>query len=100
MALVKCQECGKEISDKAPVCPQCGAPVDEGAVSPKKAQSLKGGGTLLIILSIIFEFTGFGEMAPIPGLFIYLMAIGVVMVIIALVEEHRAKQAHHENSRK
>lgn len=99
MALVKCQECGKDVSDKAPVCPHCGAPVDEGAVSPKKAQSLKGGGTLLIILSIIFELTGFGELAPVPGLFIYLMAVGVVMVIAALVVEQRAKQAHHEDNK-
>ena len=24
MALIKCNECGKEISDKAKVCPHCG----------------------------------------------------------------------------
>ena len=24
MALIPCEECGKEISDKAPVCPHCG----------------------------------------------------------------------------
>lgn len=27
MALIKCPECGKEISEKAPVCPNCGCPV-------------------------------------------------------------------------
>jgi DNA-directed RNA polymerase subunit RPC12/RpoP len=27
MALIKCSECGREISDKAEVCPGCGAPV-------------------------------------------------------------------------
>lgn len=27
MAMIKCPECGKEISDKATVCPNCGAPV-------------------------------------------------------------------------
>lgn len=27
MALIKCPECGKEISDKAKSCPNCGAPV-------------------------------------------------------------------------
>lgn len=27
MALIKCPECGKEISDKAASCPQCGCPV-------------------------------------------------------------------------
>jgi hypothetical protein len=28
MALIKCPECGKEISDKAPSCPNCGCPAD------------------------------------------------------------------------
>ena len=28
MALVKCAECGREVSDKAANCPSCGAPVD------------------------------------------------------------------------
>lgn len=27
MALIKCSECGKEISDKASVCPNCGMPL-------------------------------------------------------------------------
>lgn len=27
MALIKCPECGKEISDKAKACPNCGAPI-------------------------------------------------------------------------
>lgn len=27
MALIKCSECGRDISDKATVCPGCGAPV-------------------------------------------------------------------------
>lgn len=28
MALIKCSECGKEFSDKAPACPNCGCPVE------------------------------------------------------------------------
>ena len=27
MAMIKCSECGKDISDKAPACVGCGAPV-------------------------------------------------------------------------
>ena len=27
MALIKCPECGREVSDKAPACPHCGAPI-------------------------------------------------------------------------
>jgi len=34
MALIPCYECSREISDKAPACPQCGAPKKE--VAPKK----------------------------------------------------------------
>ena len=29
MALIKCIECGKEISDKATTCPHCGCPISE-----------------------------------------------------------------------
>lgn len=28
MALIKCTECGKEISDKAQSCPNCGCPIE------------------------------------------------------------------------
>ena len=28
MAMVKCGECGREVSEKASLCPNCGAPVD------------------------------------------------------------------------
>lgn len=28
MALIRCGECGREVSDKAPTCPNCGAPVE------------------------------------------------------------------------
>ena len=29
MALIRCPECGKEISSKADKCPNCGCPVDD-----------------------------------------------------------------------
>lgn len=29
MALIKCEECGKKISNKAKVCPHCGVEIDE-----------------------------------------------------------------------
>ena len=32
MALVKCEECGQTVSDKASVCPHCGAPAGNNAV--------------------------------------------------------------------
>lgn len=32
MALIKCTECGHEISDKANACPNCGCPIEKGHV--------------------------------------------------------------------
>lgn len=29
MALIKCPECGKEVSTQAGKCPNCGAPIDD-----------------------------------------------------------------------
>jgi predicted amidophosphoribosyltransferase len=41
MALVKCYECSKEISDKAPTCPHCGAPKEEQPPRIEKADILE-----------------------------------------------------------
>ena len=35
MALIKCPECGKEISDKAGSCPNCGCPIANAPTSIK-----------------------------------------------------------------
>ena len=32
MALIYCNQCGKQVSDRAQFCPHCGAPVDDKAV--------------------------------------------------------------------
>jgi len=34
MAMIKCPECNREVSDKAPACPQCGAPIAAPVSSP------------------------------------------------------------------
>ncbi len=39
MALIKCPECGKQVSDKASSCPQCGCPISSSVASkPTTAQ--------------------------------------------------------------
>ncbi len=34
MALVKCPDCGKEVSDQAPACPNCGRPIAQTKAGP------------------------------------------------------------------
>lgn len=38
MALIKCQECGQTISDKAVVCPHCGAPINRDSTDSGNGQ--------------------------------------------------------------
>ena len=35
MVLIKCSECGKEISSKAKSCPNCGCPINDESTLPK-----------------------------------------------------------------
>lgn len=49
MALMKCPECGKEVSKDAKMCPQCGHPIK--VERPKKKH-----GCLIAILSVIIFF--------------------------------------------
>lgn len=68
MALVNCSECGKEISDKARVCPHCGYKKEGDLVklvknqkgnlvkyvkNPKNRMPIFGGGIILVFLLII-----------------------------------------------
>jgi len=55
MALVKCKECGEEVSTKAKICPKC------GAKAPKKTSAF----TWLVLIFIIFIVYSVSQ-APTP----------------------------------
>ena len=40
MSMIKCTECGKEISDKATACPHCGCPMTEILSATKEEENL------------------------------------------------------------
>jgi len=52
MALIKCPDCGKEHSDLAPACPQCGRPANNGYNYPQKLAELsrKSANAILVLL--------------------------------------------------
>ena len=39
MALIKCPECGKKVSDQAPACPHCGNPNIAAPASPQNSEA-------------------------------------------------------------
>jgi uncharacterized membrane protein YvbJ len=43
MAMIYCNECGKEISDKADKCPHCGCPVFKNTEMQNQIQKSKEG---------------------------------------------------------
>lgn len=47
MALIRCDECGKEISDKAAACPGCGYPIID--LSSRSAKNAGVDTTLTIV---------------------------------------------------
>lgn len=56
MSLIKCDECGKEISDKATTCPNCGCPVQQitTKIQPNPPIVKKRGHGCLIPVLIVF----------------------------------------------
>jgi hypothetical protein len=60
MPLVKCPDCQTEVSDRAPTCPKCGAPINSStsAVNPqpvpkKKTSVVTWGCLTLIVLAVL-----------------------------------------------
>lgn len=49
MALIKCKECGHEISDKATSCPNCGAPLSKVQQQNVGCAQVMGAGFLVLI---------------------------------------------------
>jgi ribosomal protein L37E len=62
MALIKCIECGNEVSDKASNCPRCGNPISAKIqtieLTSKKWKMVK---LISVLLIIIGSFMGFGN---------------------------------------
>lgn len=56
MALIKCKECGKEISDKAKVCPNCGAPLEKGEFHKELTAAKRVLIVVIILLLIVILY--------------------------------------------
>lgn len=58
MALIKCPECGKRISDKARKCPNCGFPIKRKNVSILKKNKSNKSIFMIFTLTILFFIVG------------------------------------------
>ena len=69
MALINCNECGKEVSDKAITCPNCGAPIKKdnvyvkrpvGQITPQPKKKTNKGLIICIVIAVILIIGLFG----------------------------------------
>lgn len=84
MALIKCPECGKEISDKAKTCPNCGSPVLQEQSEAKSIASSSSSkpkkNSKLGVAALIFSILGCS------------FIIGVILAIIDLCQKDGKKK--------
>ena len=99
MGLIKCSECGKEVSDKAKSCPNCGAPV--GRSDKTNAFAITGFVFSIIsiffhvyaivpVLACVFSLAAFNDIDTTHekgrGLAVAGLIIGVIYILAALYE--------------
>lgn len=83
MALTKCPDCGKEISDKADACPNCGCPIYKEKKGKGKKKEKDKKESVESILSLVFYFLS-GIFAVSESGLMYITFIAcVVLTIIA-----------------
>ena len=109
MALIKCPECGKEISDKAITCPNCGVPIQQNVVEnlEEATNNYKGNNEnnynyentkpikkektapWIGIISLIIGLIGWVSEPPILSIIIFVAAI--TLAIISFVRNGKLK---------
>src|SRR5216683_1649058 len=92
MALIKCSECNKEISDQAPACPNCGKPTRPRTVAAvlieltsKKWKRIKLIAWISIIVSFFIFMNGLGNGGfnnPITGVGLTCGFASVIMLFV------------------
>lgn len=99
MALIKCPECQKEISDTAPSCPNCGyvlsntSKEDIVKITPTKIQEIqpnKVNGILYITMGVCSIFVGLFLLTIIIGILV--IFTGMFLIYLGKSYMHTSKQ--------
>ncbi len=83
MALIKCAECGRDISDLATACPNCGRPVNVRAVTTIQLTHKKWKASK--VLGIALVFFGFIVVAANVGLGLFFILLGFCLGTIGKI---------------
>lgn len=98
MALIKCPECGKEISERASACPHCGYPINHHSsqqraedYTPKKIMPP----VWLRIIIVVTSFATIPLMIPWVRLFVPLLWLIVLIALEFAPKEKYSKTSCH-----
>lgn len=82
MALIKCSECGKDISEKASACPFCGNPVGGSPVTiqrtNKKWKASSAFGIAIMLIGVLYVGSN-------AGVGVSLLFLGFVIAMYAKI---------------
>lgn len=83
MALIKCPECKREVSDRAMSCPSCACPLERAVTTGATGKKWKG--IQLVSLGAIFLgiLVAFGTAIPLGGAYAGLMIVGGLIGLLA-----------------
>lgn len=70
MALIKCPECGKEVSDNAEICVNCGFPIIKNTNQKKKNKKQSIYGIIGFVVSLVGMCFGLYE-----GIFLWIVSL-------------------------
>ena len=89
MALVKCPECGNEISDTAASCPKCGYGIKKSTVTVeatgKKWKALQFLGPLAVIFGIIMLIIALATMNGEPIIGVILLVLSIILIVGGII---------------
>ena len=89
MALIFCSECGHKVSDKAPTCPSCGAPIcvstSATPVTPVPARQENTGSSAAVVLGYVFSGL---------SLLIFPFILGIVGFVFGIVNASKGNAGH------
>ena len=86
MALILCSECNKEVSDKAAVCPGCGAPISANDLVQEESQRT----THISVTRTGAKWEGIGVVLIVVGIFVGILSgpdnhIGAILITVGFI---------------
>ena len=85
MALISCSECGKEVSEKAYSCPNCGAPISSNpsvSPNPQPHAKVKRAGAKWEAVGFILIVVGMLMAIAKVGSGVFLLVVGFTVFLI------------------